>query len=203
MNIYITQGGKQLGPYTVDQVKAMLGTGAATLTDFAWYEGLPNWVPLAQVPGMTVIGASPEGQGWPVMVWVISIFCIVRVAFSSLGLIFLWFAAGLQTTNSPGEHYLATMTPIDYLLPLITVGVNLGLGVSLLMLRRQAIYWSFGYLVLSLINYAHQLFFRPGFHAMGSLPLLIGTFIGITINLVINVGIIAYTWRIYRTRILR
>ena len=56
MNIYLTQNGQQLGPYTVAQLQDLVKGGTVTMADFAWYEGLPNWVPLAQIPGMVVAG---------------------------------------------------------------------------------------------------------------------------------------------------
>src|SRR5690348_1964928 len=49
MQIYIAKSGQQTGPFTQDQVQAMLNSGTVALTDSAWHEGLASWQPLSQV----------------------------------------------------------------------------------------------------------------------------------------------------------
>src|SRR5690348_7052351 len=49
MQIYIAKSGQQTGPFTRDQVQAMLNSGTVALTDSAWHEGLASWQPLSQV----------------------------------------------------------------------------------------------------------------------------------------------------------
>ena len=58
MQIHINREGQQFGPYTVEEVRAYLAQGSLFPGDFAWYEGLPNWTPLSQIPGL----GSPEAQ---------------------------------------------------------------------------------------------------------------------------------------------
>ena len=49
MQIYIAKSGQQTGPFSLEQLQSMLGSGMVTLTDSAWHEGLESWLPLHQV----------------------------------------------------------------------------------------------------------------------------------------------------------
>jgi uncharacterized protein DUF4339 len=57
MQIFVHRDGQQLGPYTVDQIKGELASGTLHAGDLAWHEGIPNWVPLSQMPELA--GAAP------------------------------------------------------------------------------------------------------------------------------------------------
>lgn len=64
--IHIGRDGVQQGPYTQEQVNSMLTSGQLRPTDQAWREGLPGWVPLAQLEGVVLPGsggaaAVPQG----------------------------------------------------------------------------------------------------------------------------------------------
>ena len=41
-----------MGPYTVDQINEYLAQGSLLPTDYAWHEGLPDWVPVTQITGV-------------------------------------------------------------------------------------------------------------------------------------------------------
>lgn len=58
--IYIARDGKQAGPYTVEQLGAMLAAGKLRPTDMAWWEGCADWVPLESVPGVAGPAPAPE-----------------------------------------------------------------------------------------------------------------------------------------------
>jgi len=58
MNIYISRDGKQLGPYTLDDARRQRDAGAIQDSDYAWHEGLPGWVPLAQISGFNATAAG-------------------------------------------------------------------------------------------------------------------------------------------------
>ena len=49
MQIYVAPAGQQKGPYTREQVDAMLLEGVVVGTDLAWHQGMANWLPLQQV----------------------------------------------------------------------------------------------------------------------------------------------------------
>jgi hypothetical protein len=46
MQIYIHRGGRQLGPFTEEQVQASLNSGELAADDLAWFEGQETWQPL-------------------------------------------------------------------------------------------------------------------------------------------------------------
>jgi len=49
MEIYISKSGQQSGPFSEQQIESMLSSGMLTLADYAWHEGLPEWLQLEQV----------------------------------------------------------------------------------------------------------------------------------------------------------
>lgn len=68
MMIHISRDGQQFGPYTLEDAQAHLASGALLATDQAWYEGAPDWMPLDQVPGVSVqpvFAAAPEDPNDP------------------------------------------------------------------------------------------------------------------------------------------
>ncbi|SVC99955.1 uncharacterized protein METZ01_LOCUS352809, partial [marine metagenome] len=58
MQIHVNKDGQQIGPYDLEQVNQYLEQGSLLPTDPAWHEGLDGWVPLNQVEGVVVPGAS-------------------------------------------------------------------------------------------------------------------------------------------------
>ena len=54
MQIYIAQNGQQLGPYTLEQVKAKLLAQEIKLTDMSWHEGIKDWIPLSSLRDITL-----------------------------------------------------------------------------------------------------------------------------------------------------
>jgi hypothetical protein len=59
MQIYIARpGGQKEGPFTVDQINRDLASKRYRESDYwAWYEGLPQWMPLHAVPGIITSAA--------------------------------------------------------------------------------------------------------------------------------------------------
>jgi len=58
MNIHISKGGQSLGQFTLAEVNRMLGSGQISANDLAWQEGMPDWVPVSSIPGVSR-GAPP------------------------------------------------------------------------------------------------------------------------------------------------
>ncbi len=54
MEIHIQKNGQQIGPYALVQVNGYLAQGFLTSADFAWHEGLPQWVPLNEIAGVVL-----------------------------------------------------------------------------------------------------------------------------------------------------
>src|SRR5579871_6803793 len=49
MNIYIFKNEQYAGPYTTDEVRTRLKSGAYAESDLAWYEGCGDPIPLSRV----------------------------------------------------------------------------------------------------------------------------------------------------------
>jgi uncharacterized RDD family membrane protein YckC len=62
MQIHIARDGHRMGPFPLEEVNRQLAAGALRLSDLAWYEGIPNWIALSQVPGIGA-PASMTGPG--------------------------------------------------------------------------------------------------------------------------------------------
>lgn len=59
MQIHIDRGGQRFGPYGLEEVKAHLASGVLLSTDLGWADGMQDWVPLTQLPGVTAPGIAP------------------------------------------------------------------------------------------------------------------------------------------------
>ncbi|HWB60892.1 MAG TPA: DUF4190 domain-containing protein [Chthoniobacteraceae bacterium] len=55
MQILIYRNGQQSGPFSPEQIKAQLASGALQPGDLAWYEGAADWMPLSSVPGIAAV----------------------------------------------------------------------------------------------------------------------------------------------------
>ena len=49
MQIFVSQNGQQLGPFSWDQVQDQLNAGTLSATDHAWHEGLSEWIALSEL----------------------------------------------------------------------------------------------------------------------------------------------------------
>src|SRR5688572_9658907 len=61
MQIHIARDGKQLGPFSLEEINRQLAAGTLSLSDNAWYEGASGWAPLSSVPGVNTGAASSSG----------------------------------------------------------------------------------------------------------------------------------------------
>ena len=59
MQIHVTRDGQQFGPYSVEQVRELLGRGSLLTTDWVWYDGLPEWVQILQIEDFSADSAQP------------------------------------------------------------------------------------------------------------------------------------------------
>ena len=59
MQVTLNRDGQQMGPYTVEQINEYLAQGSLLPTDYAWHEGLPDWVPVTQISGVGSADAPP------------------------------------------------------------------------------------------------------------------------------------------------
>lgn len=61
MQIHVARDGKQLGVFSVEEIRQQLASGTLHLSDLGWYEGAAGWAPLASVPEVSApaVPASP------------------------------------------------------------------------------------------------------------------------------------------------
>ncbi len=64
MPLLINKDGKQLGPYSLDQARALVLSGELEADDWAWPDGATDWVALKDVPGFAqTAAAKPTAPG--------------------------------------------------------------------------------------------------------------------------------------------
>ena len=59
MSLIINKDGKQLGPYTLDEARALVLTGNLSPEDWTWSESANDWVALKDIPGYYVARPKP------------------------------------------------------------------------------------------------------------------------------------------------
>jgi len=59
MQIHVARNGHRMGPFSLEEVNRQLAGGLLSLSDLAWYEGIPNWIALSQVPGVGARSSAP------------------------------------------------------------------------------------------------------------------------------------------------
>jgi protease PrsW len=62
MDVYISSQGSQKGPYSLEQIRQMQERHEILPTDYAWYAGLPAWVPVSQLQPDGSVGPPPTHQ---------------------------------------------------------------------------------------------------------------------------------------------
>ena len=65
MQIYVGKNGKQLGPFSLEEINRKLADGTFAGTDLAWYEGAAGWAPLSGVAGVVIPAAAPASTPAP------------------------------------------------------------------------------------------------------------------------------------------
>jgi hypothetical protein len=197
MTLFITKNGQKLGPYSFDEAQALVANGTLLSSDWAWYEGLPNWVPLDQVPGFATAGPRPSG-GRPPLVWGISLFYFICTPFSLLSLLLIpVMLSGSFPLPKAQRAYFESLTYFDYIAPVITTIVNLTAATQLFRLKRSALYFFAASFVLGVLMIAYNIFARNWLQAMGIAGVIGGVF-----GLDITVAIILYVWHLFRKGVL-
>jgi len=59
MSLLINKNGKQLGPYSLDQARALVLSGKLSPGDWAWPDGATEWIYLKDVPGFSATKPAP------------------------------------------------------------------------------------------------------------------------------------------------
>ena len=214
MNIFITKNGQQLGPYNLDQIHNQVNAGTLDAADWAWYEGLTDWIPLNQVPGFgdsqsPAYSAAPpppsSPRKRPILVWIISIFYFITLPLSliSLALIPLELSGAIPITDAQ-RQYFESLTIVDHSLTGLTILLNLTGAILLFLLRLQALYCFGSVFILNVLNWTYQIIFKNWLAVVGTgVAGMIGATIGIVFGLAINIAILIYVWYLYATKVLR
>src|ERR1035441_284207 len=58
MDIYLYQNDKQVGPYTEQELRTLVKSGAISKTEYAWHEGLTEWQPLNAIISLAACGPA-------------------------------------------------------------------------------------------------------------------------------------------------
>jgi len=205
MTLYITKNGQRLGPYSLDEAQRLVAAGTVQANDWAWYEGLTDWIPLQQVPGFLspaatgVPGAVPPPAQRPVLVWVICLFMFICMPFSLLGLVFIHLlATGAFPVPEAQRHYFESQTAFDYAILILNNVVVLVWAIMLFMLRRVSLYIYIGALGLGVIMLIYNIVAHDWLSVVG-IPGLIGAAFG----WVLNLAILYYNWHLFRKGVLR
>jgi membrane protein YdbS with pleckstrin-like domain len=59
MALLINKDGKQLGPYSLEEARALVLSGQVTARDWAWPDGSTEWIKLKDVPGFSTADPGP------------------------------------------------------------------------------------------------------------------------------------------------
>lgn len=64
---YVGSGGRQTGPFTLQQLRQMAASGQLARADLVWKDGFANWVPVSAVTELfsTAVGVSPTSLHRP------------------------------------------------------------------------------------------------------------------------------------------
>jgi Domain of unknown function (DUF4190)/GYF domain 2 len=68
MQIHVARDGKELGVFSVEEIKRQLAAGTLRETDLAWHEGAAGWAALSTIPGVTSAPASSAAPVSPAAV---------------------------------------------------------------------------------------------------------------------------------------
>jgi membrane protein YdbS with pleckstrin-like domain len=123
MNLFINRDGRQLGPYTLEQARALVLSGELFATDWAWPDGAKQWIALRDVPGF----ASPPA---------------VATFAPNAPILASGAVASVPIGNAPGEEELWRGHPSQVLnLKLYLGWLIVLLGLALAVLIRTDWWW--------------------------------------------------------------
>jgi hypothetical protein len=63
-NIYVVRGTEQAGPFTESDIRAQLASGTLTSDSLVWWDGLPEWTPLANSPLAALLAPAAPVAGF-------------------------------------------------------------------------------------------------------------------------------------------
>jgi hypothetical protein len=197
MTLYIVKNGQKLGPYSIADAQALVAAGTVKANDWTWYEGLPNWIPLEQVPGFVVPAAPGER---PPLVWVVCLYTFLSTGYSLISWVTIMTMTETDLTTTPPttHHMAASIGYFQVAAILVKLSLNLTWAILFFMLKRSSLYFILGSLGVSVTLLIYNAIARDWFAAAG-------LFANITAGtmLFINFAILYYNWHLYRKGVLR
>jgi hypothetical protein len=158
MKLLINKDGQQLGPYSLDEAQKLVGSGTLKSTDLAWHEGRTDWTPLEQVPGyVSPFFREIIHTKRPAWVWAIFIYYLLNFALGLgvLALVPLILSSSFHI--SPVKRaYFESLTYGDLGFIVLLFILKLIGAVLLFSLRRQAVYFFAGALLMSVSFMIYQ-----------------------------------------------
>jgi hypothetical protein len=215
MNVFITKNGQQLGPYTLDQIHSLVNAGTFQANDWAWYEGLADWVPLNHIPGFsTYQPSSYAGRDAPastplkrpVLVWIISIFCFIC---TPLALLFYLvevplILSGTLPVDENVRKQVESLGTFEYGLGILSIVLNLAGGILLLLMRRAALYCFIATFLIGILNFFYQIVFKNWIGSVDANPItLVVAVVIIVVCYLIQIAVLAYVWYLFAAKRLR
>ena len=122
LQIYIHREGRETGPYSMDEIRSHLHSGALAPDDWAWHEASSAWVPLCSLPGATTLRLARRQAGdatGPNRAW-IAVGAFASALFSLVALV----VTVLSFTESSARKHVA-LAPLLWGLLATAVGICL------------------------------------------------------------------------------
>ncbi len=142
MQIYVHRNNQQLGPFTEAEIMAQLASGAISLQDHVWWQGLANWMPLGSSPlaatlpsGVPALNAPATHTSqlafWSLVCACLSYLCSLLTAIPAIILGHLALGAIKKDPRLQGRGYALAGLIIGYAMTVITV-VALGIYIAMI-----------------------------------------------------------------------
>jgi hypothetical protein len=59
--VYLAKDGQPTGPFSMQQLSAMVAQGSVSVSDLAWHDGVTGWIPVAELlPGRRAASVPPS-----------------------------------------------------------------------------------------------------------------------------------------------
>jgi hypothetical protein len=148
-------------------------------------------------PRAAVSDVTPERQGRPVLVWVITILMAIGVLGSIASA--LAALAGSPLGGPEAAEQLRFLSPLDHVVTLVASAITAASAVELFRLKRRAFWLFAASLAVTAVVVFPSLALRPAYRAIldngGAWVILIGW--------AVNFAILAYIWRLHAKGVLR
>lgn len=168
---FYVQDGQQTGPVALEQLQQLLASATLPPSTQVWTEGMPQWTPADQVPGLLQPGASGAGavpnyqgvapvgvQKRPTSVTVLAIIGIVLGSLSLLGSLcgtIMVFVAGQQMQQALAhipKAWLVIQTIMGFAISVILLAGSIGSLQLALWARKAMLAYAIVSLAMSVVG---------------------------------------------------